>query len=84
MKEAAIRLGRWSLGLAAVLFAVCACKGGSSSGEGGAQAKGAALKLGAALSMTGAAATYQTSRPSMSENDGSVDFVPSSQPELSG
>jgi len=57
-----MRLGRWSLGLAAVLFAVCACKGGSSSGEGGAQAKGAALKLGAALSMTGAAATYGQSQ----------------------
>ena len=59
-----MRPRRWSLGLAAVLFALvlAACKGGSSSGEGGAQSKSASLKLGAALSLTGAAATYGQSQ----------------------
>src|SRR5437868_1203768 len=62
-----MRLGRWSFRLAAVALslAFAACKGGGGSGEpaagSAAQAKGPA-KMGAALSMTGAAATYGQSQ----------------------
>jgi branched-chain amino acid transport system substrate-binding protein len=61
-----MRLGRPSFRLAAVCFlALAACKGGGGSGSGdtagAAQAKGPA-KMGAALSMTGAAATYGQSQ----------------------
>jgi len=49
--------------LCAALFALAACKGGSEpAGGGGAQAKGGTLRIGAALSMTGAAATYGQSQ----------------------
>jgi branched-chain amino acid transport system substrate-binding protein len=60
-----MRLGRWSLGLAVVslVIAVAACKGGGGSSEGGGSAGQAkSLKLGAALSLTGAAATYGQSQ----------------------
>jgi len=62
-----MRFGRWSFRLAAVVvpLALAACKGGGSSGDAAAsssaQAK-APAKLGAALSMTGAAATYGQSQ----------------------
>jgi len=61
-----MRLGCPSFRLAAVCFlALAACKGGGGSGDtgasSGAQAKGPA-KMGAALSMTGAAATYGQSQ----------------------
>jgi branched-chain amino acid transport system substrate-binding protein len=47
------------VGLLLSLFALAACKGGSSGGGGaGAGASGNAAKLGAALSITGAAASY--------------------------
>src|SRR5207237_9078515 len=42
--------------------ALAACKGGGGSSESGVQAKGGSLKLGAALSLTGAAATYGQSQ----------------------
>ncbi len=62
-----MRLGCWSLRLAAVAvpLAIGACKGGGGGDSGGAssaQTKGASLKMGAALSMTGAAATYGQSQ----------------------
>jgi len=62
-----MRLGRSSfrLAAAALSLALAACKGGGGSGDtgasSGAQAKGPA-KMGAALSMTGAAATYGQSQ----------------------
>ncbi|MFL5310084.1 MAG: ABC transporter substrate-binding protein [Myxococcales bacterium] len=62
-----MRLGRWSFRLAAVALplALAACKGGGSAadagGGAGAQTTGPA-KVGAALSMTGAAATYGQSQ----------------------
>ncbi|HKC58931.1 MAG TPA: ABC transporter substrate-binding protein, partial [Myxococcales bacterium] len=63
-----MRLGRWSLRLAAVALplALAACKGGGGAsdagGASGAPAQGGSLKMGAALSMTGAAATYGQSQ----------------------
>jgi branched-chain amino acid transport system substrate-binding protein len=63
--EASMRLGRWTPGLAAVslVIALAASKsaGGSSEGAGSA-APAKSLKLGAALSLTGAAATYGQSQ----------------------
>ena len=62
-----MRLGRSSfrLAVAALSLALAACKNGGGSGDAGAgsgtQAKGPA-KMGAALSMTGAAATYGQSQ----------------------
>lgn len=57
-----MRSGR-SISCAALLLALAACKGGSEpAGGGGAQAKGGTLRIGAALSMTGAAATYGQSQ----------------------
>lgn len=48
---------------AALLLALVACKGGSEpGGGGGAQARSSSLRVGAALSMTGAAATYGQSQ----------------------
>jgi branched-chain amino acid transport system substrate-binding protein len=48
---------------ATLVFAFAACKGGSDQSGGGAtQAKGGSLRIGAALSMTGAAATYGQSQ----------------------
>jgi branched-chain amino acid transport system substrate-binding protein len=62
-----MRFGRWSFRLAAVVvpLALAACKGGGSSGDsvaGSSAQANAPAKLGAALSMTGAAATYGQSQ----------------------
>ena len=62
-----MRFGRWSFRLAAVVvpLALAACKGGGSSGDavaGSSEQAKAPAKLGAALSMTGAAATYGQSQ----------------------
>jgi branched-chain amino acid transport system substrate-binding protein len=61
-----MRLGRCSLRLAAVALhlALASCKGGGGAGDavGASGAKGGSLKMGAALSMTGAAATYGQSQ----------------------
>src|SRR6267142_6183123 len=61
-----MRLRRCSLRLAAVALplALAACKGGGGAGDavGASGAKGGSLKMGAALSMTGAAATYGQSQ----------------------
>jgi branched-chain amino acid transport system substrate-binding protein len=58
-----MRLGSCSLLLAAaaIPLALAACKGGGGD-AGGSAAKGSSLKMGAALSMTGAAATYGQSQ----------------------
>ena len=62
-----MRFGRWSFRLAAVVvpLALAACKGGGSSGDsvaGSSAQANAPAKLGAALSMTGAAGTYGQSQ----------------------
>jgi len=60
-----MRLGRWTPGLAAVslVIALAASKSGGGSSEGaGSAAPAKSLKLGAALSLTGAAATYGQSQ----------------------
>ncbi|HYV66269.1 MAG TPA: ABC transporter substrate-binding protein [Myxococcales bacterium] len=60
-----MRLGRWTRGLTVVssVIALAACKGGGGSSEGGGSAaQSKSLKLGAALSLTGAAATYGQSQ----------------------
>jgi branched-chain amino acid transport system substrate-binding protein len=60
-----MRLGRWTSGLAvaSLVIALAACKGGGGSSEGaGSAAPAKSLKLGAALSLTGAAATYGQSQ----------------------
>src|SRR5205814_7244125 len=52
------RLGRWGIFFAAAV-SIAACKGGGGAADGGTPgAEGKTLKVGAALSLTGAAAVY--------------------------